>query len=100
MQRTNPECMSFLFTQYAIMKCQYYPEKKKNLSMCIIFQEPYYGDYDEEAAVNSTLELPPEIDGAETAIFNSDPERTLDALQRELEEKDGRLEFHVVTETH
>ncbi|TRY73782.1 hypothetical protein TCAL_16897 [Tigriopus californicus] len=40
---------------------------------------------DEEEGQN-TLELPPEVDNAETIIFHSDPDRTLVALQKELEE--------------
>ncbi len=41
----------------------------------------------------TTLELPPEIDRGETTIFKSDPNRTLDAIQTELETTGGRLDL-------
>ncbi len=40
----------------------------------------------------NTLELPPELDRGETAIFNSDPGRTLASFQKELEEG-GRIDL-------
>ena len=46
----------------------------------------------EEGGGVDTLELPPELDRGERAIFNLDPGRTLASFQRDLEET-GRIDL-------